>query len=132
MTISISVVAGAAAGPLPVLGGPSVIGAAAHIVSNHPLNHLLHPDSAPGAYGVLADVDLGGLFASVPGPLGSVAHLVDSPAPAFLHLAFNDTPIVPGISLSGTEIDLPRLGIGQMFSSQLDSTMVVLHNVLGK
>ncbi|HZP11112.1 MAG TPA: hypothetical protein VFB36_01690 [Nevskiaceae bacterium] len=118
--ISISVSAATAAGN----------GIAAHVVSNGPLNHLLHPDTAPGPYGISADIDLAGLTGSVPGPLASLADALSSIAPAFLHVGFNDTPLQPGITLQGTEINWPHLGIGQGIPGLSDSTIVNLHNIL--
>jgi hypothetical protein len=118
VTISISVSAATNAGQ----------GIAAHIVSDHPLNHLLHPATAPGPWGVGVDVDLGGLTGSVPGPLASLADALSSIAPQFLHVGFNDHPLVPGITIQGTEINWPNLGLGHAFGS--DSTVVTLHNLL--
>ena len=107
-------------------------GVAAHIVSDHPLNHLLHPDTAAGPWGIGVDVDLAGLTGSVPGPLASLADALSSIAPQFLHVGFNDAPLQPGITLQGTEIDWPTLGIGQGVPglSNSDSTIINLHNIL--
>ena len=106
-------------------------GIAAHIVSDHPLNHLLHPDTAAGPWGLGTDVDISGLTASVPGPLTSLADAISSIAPSFLHLGFNTDPVDPGIGLQGTNIDWPALGIGQAVPGAQDSTTVTLHNILG-
>lgn len=105
-------------------------GVAAHIVSDHPLNHLLHPDTAAGPWGIGVDVDLAGLTGSVPGPLASLADALSSIAPSFLHVGFNNTPLQPGITLQGTEINWPTLGIGQGVPGMADSTIVSLHNIL--
>ena len=118
--ISISVSAATASGQ----------GVAAHVVSNNPLNHLLHPDTAAGPFGIGVDIDLAGLTGSVPGPLASLADALSSIAPAFLHVGFNDTPLVPGITVQGTEINWPHLGLGHAFGT-VDSTTVTLHHILG-
>jgi hypothetical protein len=107
-------------------------GIAAHVVSDHPLNHLLHPDTAAGPWGIGADVDISGLTASVPGALTSLADAVSSIAPSFLHLGFNTDPVDPGIGLQGTEINWPALGLGQAVPGASDSTIVTLHNILNK
>ncbi len=107
-------------------------GVGAHIVSDNPLNHLLHPDTAAGPWGIGVDVDLSGLTASLPGPLVSLGDALSSIAPQFLHVGFNNHPLPPGISLQGTEINWPHLGLGHAFgaSSAADSTIVNLHNIL--
>jgi hypothetical protein len=109
-------------------------GLGAHIRSDHPLNHLLHPDTAAGPWGVGLDVDVnalaGGPGASVPGALTSLAEGVSGIAPSFLHLGFNTEPLPPGITLEGTNVNFPTLGIGQGIPSTADSTLIVLKDLL--
>lgn len=104
-------------------------GVGAHIISDHPLNHLLHPDTATGPWGVGVDVDLSAL-GSVPGPLASLGDALSSIAPSFLHLGFNNAPLPDGLTLTGTGVDFPTLGFGQGVPSATDSTIVTLHNIL--
>jgi hypothetical protein len=118
--ISISVIAA-------VEGGPGV---GAHVISDHPLNHLLHPETAAGPYGLGVDVTFDGL-SGLPGPLVGLGDGVSGLIPAFLHLGFDEHPLPPGITFQGTEINWPNLGIGQAVPVA-DSTTVVLHNLLNK
>ena len=119
MTIDISVSAAASDGT----------GAGAHIRSDHPLNHLLHPDTAAGPWGIGVDVDVN-FLGSVPAALTSLGDSVSSIAPSFLHLGFNNAPLPPGVTLTGTGVNFPALGLGQGVPGQADSTLVVLKDLL--
>jgi hypothetical protein len=108
-------------------------GVGAHIVSDHPLNHLLHPATAAGPWGIGVDLDINaltGINGSIPGPLTSLADGVSGILPHFLHLGFNSEPLPPGISLTGTGINFPHLGIGQGVPGMSDSTVVTLRDLL--
>jgi hypothetical protein len=124
---------------LSVIGAvePDMPGVGAHIRTDHPLNHLLHPDTAPGPYGIAVDVTFQGLAGAGPG-LAPVGEGVSGIAPAFLHLGFADGDLDPGatgtligplgIDVQGTGVNFPHLGI----ASASDSTVVRLVNLLDK
>jgi hypothetical protein len=104
-----------------------------HVVSDHPLNHLLHPDTAGSAFpnshpfGVGLDVDTSAL-GTVPGPLTSLGDALSSIAPSFLHVGFNNAPLPDGLTITGTGVQFDTLGIVQ--GTAVDSTVVTLHNIL--
>lgn len=106
-------------------------GVGAHLVSDHPLNHLLHPDTAAGPFGIGLDLDVNALGRdSVPAPLTSLGEALSSIAPQFLHVGFNNEPLPPGLVLQGTELQFPRLGIGQGVPGMTDSTLIVIKDLL--
>ena len=127
MTINISVI-----GTL----GPGNPGVGAHIQSDHPVNHLLHPNTAPGSYGVQVDTTFEGL-AGLPGPLVGVGDGVSGISPAFLHLGFNSHPLgqAPGVYVFGTGTHTPHLPLPDVYPfgpgvASTDSTVVKLHNLM--
>lgn len=106
-------------------------GLGAHIISDHPLNHLLHPATAAGPWGVGVDFDVNAIAPdSVPAPLASLGEALSAIAPQFLHVGFNNEPLPPGLTLTGTGVDFPTLGIFQHVPGASDSTLIVLKDLL--
>jgi hypothetical protein len=115
---------------------PTGPGVGAHLRTDHPLNHLLHPDTAPGPYGIALDVTFQGADGT---PLQGLGDSVSGIAPAFLHLGFHNGDLAPnGLAvgplnvdvLTGSGFDFPAIGLGNPLATDL--TVVRLGNLLDK